>query len=160
MVVTSTRAGKNKGQKFQKEIVKDIRKTFNLDVDELSCFEGDVQARQMGGSGTDIILSPHAKTLFAYAVEAKRQENWNVHKWWTQATSNESGLLKPLLVMRRNHGEALCMLRWSDFLNSSNSFVDGRVIPAKTVKEVILNNVGKISATSILRDLNIDCEVE
>ena len=115
-MVIKRRSAKNKGSAFQREIVRDIRKLTGLDENETSCYEGNIQARVMGMGGTDVMLTPLARTKFSWSVEAKRFENWSVHEWWKQTISNEDAVCKALLVMRRNNSEALVLLRWKDFL--------------------------------------------
>lgn len=61
----SSRSCKNKGAKFQKEIAACISELINIPFGKDEC----IASRQMGGTGTDIILVGPAKKLFPWSVE-------------------------------------------------------------------------------------------
>lgn len=111
MTANTPRSRKGKGATFQKYVRDRIRKAY---IGVLQ--EGDIEGRQMGGAGTDIILSPYAKEVFPFSVECKRQEKWNVHQWWEQASLNTDEGTKPLLVMKKNNSEPLVLMRFADFM--------------------------------------------
>lgn len=93
-----------------------LRKKFNFDTDEESCFEGDIQARMMGGSGVDIMLSPAAKKVIPFDIEAKRQEKLNLWESLKQTEKNTGKDRMSLLVFKRNHTDVYCTLKFDDLL--------------------------------------------
>jgi hypothetical protein len=110
------KSGKNKGQKFQKEIVTILRTEYGFDKDEMSCFEGDIQARPMGMAGVDIVMSPAAKRDIPFDFEAKNTERANVWDWIKQTESNSVNGRIPLVVFRRNRSETYCILKFDDLI--------------------------------------------
>ena len=103
----STAYCKAKGRRLQNYIRDKIRELTNLG-------EGDVDSQTMGCTGTDIRLSPLGQRRFPWAVEAKNQEKWDIGNYWKQTLSNSSEDLKPLLVIKKNHHEALAICRVDD----------------------------------------------
>ncbi len=110
MVAKTPSSKKGKGRKHQQDLVTDLVRVLGIN-------EGDVLSTAMGQSGCDIYLSPAARAIFPFGVEAKRQESLSIPAWWRQCTVNaEKEGLTPLLVFRRNHEDALAVLRWDDLL--------------------------------------------
>lgn len=62
-------------------------------------------------------MSDAARTRFPYAIEAKCQERVNVWSAFDQASGNAVEGCAPLVVIKRNGTECLCLVRWSDFLD-------------------------------------------
>ncbi|MFW6002609.1 MAG: putative PDDEXK endonuclease [archaeon] len=116
MTANTPRSRKTKGQKFQKDIVNKLREHFELDSNEDDCFNGDITARLMGGSGTDIILSPKAKELIPFDIEAKAQEKTNPFEWIKQAHENSSEDRIPLVIFKRNRSKPYCIISLDDLL--------------------------------------------
>ena len=116
MVVTSTRAGKSKGQGFQKEIVQKLRKKFGQDKGIESCFEGNIQAQVMGMKGVDIKLEGDAAKLIPFSIEAKRTERTNVWQWIAQAESNADSYGIPLVVFKRNRSGVYAIIEFDKLL--------------------------------------------
>ena len=111
MVATTPASRKGKGREFQKDCVKDL-------VDYLGINSDDVLSTSMGAPGLDIYLSPEARQRMPFGIECKRRETLSIPAWWKQCTRNaETEHLNPLLVFRRNHEDALAVLRWSDLLS-------------------------------------------
>lgn len=101
---------KAKGRRFQQELAAAIVSACGLTAD-------DVTSRSSGAAGTDLLLSPAARAVFPYAVEAKNVESLNVWAAFTQAAANGTKTrLTPLLCIRRNKQEPLVILRLPDFL--------------------------------------------
>lgn len=74
----------------------------------------DVRSTGMGQSGVDLQLSPKAREYFNYDVECKHDENRSIWHCWKCTTDNtKKG--KALLVMKKNHHEALAVLKVQDF---------------------------------------------
>jgi len=111
-----TRSAKNKGQRLQKYIVERLRKAYGLDLEETSCFEGDIQARIMGASGVDIMLSPYAKTLIPFDIESKNVEKLNLWGSIDQTVANTGKGRIPLLVIKKNHRKPYIVLELEDFI--------------------------------------------
>jgi hypothetical protein len=106
-------SAKNKGRTLQKEICRDlleIGKEHGLEPD-------DVLSRSMGAAGVDVILSPAARKIFPFSIEAKNVEALNVVKVFVEHFNKyvKEPTLK-LLIHRRNRTEPMVTLRWQDFL--------------------------------------------
>lgn len=110
------RSGKNKGQRLQKFVVDSLRKKFNLDEDR-DYFSGDIQARLMGGSGVDVMLSPHAEELIPFDIECKYQEKWSVESWFEQAIANTIEGRIPLLICKKNYHNPVVFIRHNDLMD-------------------------------------------
>jgi hypothetical protein len=104
-------SAKAKGRRLQQAVRDSILAAFpSLEPD-------DVRSTSMGASGADILLSPVARRLFPFYVEAKNQESINIWKAIAQA---EAGRLKgftldgptvyPLVVFKRNNTETYAAL--------------------------------------------------
>lgn len=106
----TTASRKAKGRKLQQQVRDTILEKFTqLEPD-------DVRSTSMGASGTDILLSPAAKKLFPYSVEAKCQEALNIWSALTQAEENRLENTAPLLVFKRNRSETYVALKLEDFM--------------------------------------------
>jgi hypothetical protein len=103
-------SAKAKGRRLQDYIRERLLDTFaQLEAD-------DVKTAIMGESGEDIHLSPAARKLFPFSVEAKNQERLNIWQSWQQAVENTKEGSSPLLVFKRNRSEVLCVSRFEDVL--------------------------------------------
>lgn len=111
-----TRSAKNKGQRLQKQVVSSLRNKFCLDLNEETDFDGDISARQMGGSGVDIILSPHAKTLIPFDIECKNTEKTSVWNWILQAEENTKKGRIPLVVFKRNRSKTYAIIEFDKLI--------------------------------------------
>ena len=110
MVASTPASRKAKGRRLQQAVRQDL-------VDRLGIDPGDILSTAMGQSGCDLYLSPAARSIFPFGVEAKRCETISLPAWWKQCESNASKVgLIPLLVFKRNREEPLAVLRWSDLL--------------------------------------------
>lgn len=70
----------------------------------------------MGAPGTDLKLSPAARKLFPFYVEAKNRETINIWKALEQAEKGMKDGLHPLVVFRRNHSPTYAAIRWDKLL--------------------------------------------
>jgi len=104
-----TQSAKSKGRKLQQWVRDMIRDACNLRQD-------DVQSRSMGASGEDIMLSPHARSVFPYSVECKNQERISIWKAYEQAETN-AGNHEPLLIIKRNKSKPLAVVDAYHFIN-------------------------------------------
>lgn len=75
----------------------------------------DVRSTSMGAPGMDVQLSARAQSLFPYAVECKACEKLSVYGAWEQCVRNARHLT-PLLVCRKNRGDALAVVPLDHFL--------------------------------------------
>ena len=105
----TTAGAKAKGRKLQNYVRDQLRELFS-DVLE----SGDIEARQMGGNGVDIILSPAAKKLITMDIECKNQESLNVWKSLQQTIDNSKPDRVPLLVFSRNRSPVYVALKIED----------------------------------------------
>jgi len=102
-------SAKGKGRRLQQWMRDLILENFtDLEPD-------DVRSTGMGQSGEDLQLSPAARRLFPYSVEAKNCERLNVWGAYEQAAAN-SGKHEPLLVMKKNRKKPLVVLDAEAFI--------------------------------------------
>ena len=110
MTANPPRSRKSKGAKFQREIKELLMETFT----ELE--EGDILPAVMGESGMDIKLSPAARKVFPFAVEAKCQETGALRPWWDQSKANSTDDLAPLLITKQSRKEPLVVMDLMTFI--------------------------------------------
>ena len=92
-------SAKAKGRRLQNQIRELILENFpQLHPD-------DVKTAIMGESGEDIKLSPVARNLFPYSVEAKNVEKLNIWSALDQAAENSREDSNPLLFFKRNRSK-------------------------------------------------------
>lgn len=104
-----TSSAKAKGRRLQDEIRRAILARFpSLEPDDVKC-------AVMGESGEDVKLSPAARRLFPFSVEAKNVEALNVWKALAQGEGNSGGYT-PILVFRRNRSKTYVALEFTEFL--------------------------------------------
>jgi len=106
-----TSTAKAKGRRLQDYVRDTLRFIFK---DKLE--EDDITSRQMGGSGTDIILTPSARKLIPFDIEAKNQEKLNVAQALKQAADNSKPDRIPLLVFHKNHGKVYVGIEFDSFI--------------------------------------------
>lgn len=109
--MSKTSSSKAKGRRLQ-DLVRDTFRFIFKDKLE----EDDIVSRQMGGSGTDVVLTPAAKRLIPFDVEAKNQEKLNVTAALKQASDNAVNGRIPLLVFHRNHGKVYVGIEFDSFI--------------------------------------------
>ncbi|AEC53060.1 hypothetical cyanophage protein [Synechococcus phage S-CRM01] len=109
MTANTPRSRKSKGAKFQKEIRDKLLEIFPI------LEEDDIKTAIMGESGEDIKLSPAARKLIPYAIEAKAQEKVSLRAWWEQAKAN-AGKHIPLLITKQSRKEPLVIMSLDEFL--------------------------------------------
>lgn len=101
-------SAKAKGRRLQQLVRTIILNAFGL-------HEDDIVSRSMGAGGEDLQLSPRARQLFPFSVEAKCQESLNIWNALKQAEEN-AGDHKPLVVFKRNRSELYCAMKFSDLI--------------------------------------------
>jgi len=120
MAANTPKTRKAKGREFQKEIVRELRQRFELDLGNDDCYTGDIQAVIMGEKGCDVKLSPVAKCLIPFNCELKRTEKANVWQWIEQAKANSDKDRIPLVCFKRNRSESYAIIRFKDLLYVMN----------------------------------------
>ena len=109
-----TSSAKAKGRRLQDKIVLKLRNLFK-DI----LVDGDIKPQPMGQAGADVILSPSAKNIIAFDVEAKNQEALIGAKLTDaieQCESNTEEGRIPLLVFKKNQEPERVILKLSDFM--------------------------------------------
>ena len=99
-----TASGKAKGRKLQQIVRDKILEAFPMLEPD------DCRSTSMGASGEDIQLSPAARRLFPYSVEAKARASISVYAWYQQAKTNAPKGMEPLLVIKQNYGKPLVVV--------------------------------------------------
>lgn len=104
---------KAKGRKFQQEVRNVFRKLgeqYGLEAD-------DFRSCSMGAGGEDIIFSPAARSkLKDIRVECKHVEKLSVVPTFFEHNAKYPNSDLNILVHRVSRKEALCTLRFSDFI--------------------------------------------
>lgn len=103
-------SGKAKGRRLQNFICEQLMEKHP----ELR--EGDIRPAIMGESGVDIKLSPTAKDVIPFDIEAKNQEKLNIWSALKQAEENAENGRVPLLVFKRNRSKTYVVVDWEKFM--------------------------------------------
>jgi len=105
----SVASRKAKGRRLQKKIAEYISKVTGIPVEK----DGDIEPRQMGMNGRDVILRGKAKEKFIFhGIECKAQEALNI--WQALAQAEEHGG-KPIVFFKRNRSNTYVALEVEDF---------------------------------------------
>lgn len=111
MARISTRAAKSKGRKLQ-NFVRDIfRDIFRNQLEP-----EDIESRQMGGAGVDVILTPASKKLIPFDIECKNQEKFNLNEAMKQAIANAKPDRIPVVVFSKNQDDVYVSLKFMDLI--------------------------------------------
>lgn len=116
------RSAKNKGKRFQNEIAQKISDLLNIPVEK----DGDIESRQIGMSGVDVILRGKAKDLFPFAIECKNCESWSLPKWIEQAKANIGSFMTWLLFISKNHYKPVVVMDADEFFELYKAALDNR----------------------------------
>lgn len=103
---------KAKGRRLQQVVAADIRAAFALP-------ESDVRSCGMGQNGEDVVLSERARAHVPWSIECKNVERlnvWDAHDHAAAHATKRADNAAPVVVMKRNHREPLCVMRWADAL--------------------------------------------
>lgn len=109
-----TSSCKAKGRRLVQQIKQKLLETFPELQDD------DIVLRGTSTPGEDLVLSPRARSLFPFSVEAKNTEKLNIWAAIKQSKQN-SGNYKPAVVFSRNHEEAYIVVKLDDFLAQKNA---------------------------------------
>lgn len=74
----------------------------------------DVRSTSMGATGEDVQLSPAARKLFPYNIEAKNKATSQVHTYYEQAKTH--GKYEPLVVVKKDRDIPLAIVSLEHFL--------------------------------------------
>lgn len=105
-------SAKAKGRSLQQRVRDIFRNIFKGTLED-----GDIESRQMGGAGTDLIFSPLAKKHIPFDVECKNTESLNIYSVISQAKSNTGEGRIPLIVFKKNGLEVWGCMPFDKLLN-------------------------------------------
>lgn len=75
----------------------------------------DIRSTSMGAGGEDILLSPAARLVYPFSIEAKNQEALNIWSALKQAEDNSREVV-PIVVFKRNNSKTYVALEFEEFL--------------------------------------------
>ena len=105
-----TSSAKAKGRKLQQF----IRDEILVYYPELT--PDDVRSTSMGNGGEDVQLSPKARAVFPFSVEAKSLARIACFRYYEQACANaKKG--EPIVVMKENGSKPLVLMDFRAFMN-------------------------------------------
>lgn len=105
-----TASSKAKGRLLQQKVRDKILEAFpTLEPD-------DVKSTSMGAGGEDVQLSPAARKLFPYSVEAKSRASIALYTWYLQAKHNAPRDTEAILVIKQNHSKPLVVVDLDHFM--------------------------------------------
>jgi hypothetical protein len=106
--ISSRKAKGRKLQDFTRDIFRDIFR-YKLEKE-------DIESRQMGGAGVDVILTPASKKLIPFDIECKNQERFNLNEAMKQAVANTQKDRIPIVVFSKNQDDVYVSLKFIDFV--------------------------------------------
>jgi len=104
---------KAKGREFQKQIALDISAKFDLIFEKDT---GDIEVRQMGQAGVDVILRNEGLKKIPFSIECKNTKRFST-SFITQARNNQKEGTNWLLVWKGYKEKPIAMLEWDVFLD-------------------------------------------
>jgi hypothetical protein len=102
----SIKSRKAKARRLQNDIAARISDVLDIPVEK----DGDIEPRQMGMNGVDIILRGEAKKRFNFAVECKSQELFSLPAWVKQAKANLGDFEDWLLFISKNNWKPVVVM--------------------------------------------------
>jgi Holliday junction resolvase len=105
MTANNPNTRRQKGKSFEREIAQDLREAGL-----------DKNARRMPCSGALEDLKADIITDLPIHLECKRQEKWNVEKFYQQALEGKKQHQVAIVVMRKNNKTTMAMLAWKDLI--------------------------------------------
>lgn len=98
---------KEKGRRLQVAVVEDILRTFAaLSAD-------DVRSTPSGCSGEDVQLSPRARALVPFSIEAKNTEKLNI---WSAIDQADCRAHEMMIIFKRNRSKTYAIVEWDTML--------------------------------------------
>lgn len=110
----SVSSRKSKGRGLQQTVAKEFSERTGI---PWGYDNQEIQPRQMGGAGTDIILTGKARELIPFDVECKNTESFSFKSVIEQAVSNTEEGRTWLIVHKRNGMKPVAILDMEDFFN-------------------------------------------
>ena len=117
------RSAKRKGRRLQRTVRQAILEQFAELADD------DVKVAFRSEPGTDIQLSPLARSAFPYSVECKNVERLNIWNALSQAQRNTKDGTTALLVFGRNRTEPYVAIRLTEFMKLLTRGASSRAAP-------------------------------
>ncbi len=111
----SIKARKAKGRQLQQWICTKIADIFKIEYNQQDdlC---PIHSREMGQSGTDIILRDNMYIKFPFDIECKRTEKLNLYESIEQAKVNSDDYTRDwLLIHKKNHTDPIVIMSWDAF---------------------------------------------
>lgn len=108
---TKISSRKAKGRKLQQFVRDILRNVFRNHLEE-----DDIESRQMGGAGTDIVMSPLARRNIPFDFEIKNQEKFNLNEAMKQSIANTPEGRIPVVVFSKNQDDVYISLKFIDFI--------------------------------------------
>jgi hypothetical protein len=105
----SIRSAKSKACRHQNNIRDAIRED-NPDLDP-----ADVTSAIMGQAGTDIVLTPRAKSVHPWSYEAKAHANGFTKAYDALAQADRRDGLTPVAIVKHDRAQPLAILAYPDF---------------------------------------------
>jgi hypothetical protein len=109
-----SRSAKNKGARLQKWVCQKIADIFGIEFDNQDdqCL---IHSREMGQSGTDVILRGEVYKEFPFDIECKNTEKLNLWATIEQAKSNTKKDRDWLIVHKKNYENPIVIISWETF---------------------------------------------
>jgi len=120
-MATTVASRKGKGRRLQ-DFVRDVFRTIFKEQLE----DGDIESRQMGGAGTDVVLSPLAKKYIVFDIECKNVEKLNINEAYNQCVLNTTIDRIPLLIYTKNHSDVMVNISIFDLFKLKNLEMDDK----------------------------------
>ena len=115
-------SAKDKGRRLQKLVCEKISKLLDIPFDNTDDF-CLIHSREMGQSGTDIILRGEAREKFPFDIECKNTEKLQLNKAIKQAENN-SEKDNWLIVHKKNRMEPIVILKFDVFLKIYSDYLE------------------------------------
>lgn len=109
-----TSSCKAKGRNLQKWVCQRIADIFNIKFNNQDdqCL---IHSREMGQSGTDVILRGEIYNKFPFAIECKNTEKLSLYPTIEQAKQNTKDNQDWLVVHKKNRNEPIVIMSWEAF---------------------------------------------
>ena len=111
----TTQSAKAKGRGLQMWVCNKISALINIPFDNQDdqCL---IHCREMGQSGTDVILRRKAIKLFPYSIECKNSESFNLYSTISQVEANQAEGTNWLIVHKRKTiKKPIVIMTWEAF---------------------------------------------
>ena len=107
---------KAKGRKFQQWVCKKIADIFDIIYDQ-SDDQCLIHSREMGQSGTDVIIRGELYNKFKYDIECKAVERFNLYEAIEQAKNNTEPNRNWLVVHKKKYNNPIVIMDFETFEN-------------------------------------------